>query len=398
MNDYQFKFSLCNLITVVAIIFLIAAPRALAEETKDQKDISELRAGAEKGNAEDQCNLGGAYFKGDGVPKNVVEAVKWWLKSADQGHAVSQSQLGFIYYDGDEGVPKDCAEALKWNNKAAAQGNPDSLAMLGDAYSEGCGVPIDNVKAYAWYNLALAAGDKFAGEAMNLLGQEMTQAQIAKAQLLARGWQAHIKPPEIEGGRKRVDVAEFQKKPEESIQNAGAPDVPTLDARTASSGKETLKSSEGNIQEEQVVRSLAVAVGLRSSKTPSQPYDVQCFFIGRSELTKENFLYNVQHQASSLATDALTFQAPSIEGSNTKKYSIPVSGDFTGATIGGESVSGSFSGTSSSTQKTKGDRFYGWVVRVVSKGTVVRMASNQASLKTLAEKNPTFFDQAAASK
>jgi hypothetical protein len=387
---------LCNLISAVVITFLAADPRALAQESKDKKDILALRLGAENGNAEDQDELGFRYANGDGVPKNVSEAVKWWRKAAEQGQVDSQYMLGATYIDGDEGIPKDYAEALNWNKKAAAKGHAGSLAMLGDTYSEGYGVPKDNVKGYAWYSLAVAAGDESAGKFLNLLEEEMTQAQITEGQRQAKEWQAVINTQKKGGDARTADVSGAKKKADEAIQNTGV-DVPILNARTASSGRKTVKSGGGELEEEQVTRSLSVAVELRTSRVPSQPYEVQCFFIGRSETTKENFLYNVQRRASSAATDALTFQAPSIEGTNTKRYNITVSGDFTGRTTDGDFVRGTYTGTATSTDKTKGDKFYGWIVRVVSQGQIVRIASNQTSLKTLAENNPTGFDKAAAS-
>ena len=45
---------------------------------------------AEQGLASAQFNLGRMYNIGDGVPKDAVEAVKWFRKSAEQGEAVAQ--------------------------------------------------------------------------------------------------------------------------------------------------------------------------------------------------------------------------------------------------------------------------------------------------------------------
>jgi hypothetical protein len=58
--------------------------------------------------------------KGNGVPKDDVEAVKWYRKSAEQGNADAQYNLGVCYEYG-YGVPKDHAEALKWYLKPAEQ-------------------------------------------------------------------------------------------------------------------------------------------------------------------------------------------------------------------------------------------------------------------------------------
>jgi len=34
------------------------------------------------------------FAEGSGVEKSDIEAVKWWRKAADQGHAQAQSSLG----------------------------------------------------------------------------------------------------------------------------------------------------------------------------------------------------------------------------------------------------------------------------------------------------------------
>ena len=59
---------------------------------------------------------------------------------------------------------------------------------LGDMYEKGQGVPQDYVLAHMWLNLAAAQGIEIAGEIRNLLAKNMTPAQIAKAQRLARQW------------------------------------------------------------------------------------------------------------------------------------------------------------------------------------------------------------------
>ncbi len=43
--------------------------------------------------AEAQLELGHIYRKGDGVPKNEAEAVKWYRRAANQGHSIAESWL-----------------------------------------------------------------------------------------------------------------------------------------------------------------------------------------------------------------------------------------------------------------------------------------------------------------
>ncbi|MBN4047955.1 sel1 repeat family protein [bacterium AH-315-O15] len=91
------------------------------------------------------------------VPQDDVEAVRWYRLVADQGHARAQYNLGAMYGSG-RGVPQDFVEAHKWRNLAASRASAEDQTR------------------YAAARDALAA--------------QMTPAQLAEAQKLAREWQA----------------------------------------------------------------------------------------------------------------------------------------------------------------------------------------------------------------
>ena len=117
-----------------------AAPAYSFEQTK---------AMAENGDASAQFDLGNFYFKAT----NLVLAVQWFQKSAQQGLAAAQSQLGIFYQNG-YGVPRDNEQAAKWFSKAAHQGDKVGQTMLGICYDLGQGVPLNEVEAYKWLSLA----------------------------------------------------------------------------------------------------------------------------------------------------------------------------------------------------------------------------------------------------
>jgi TPR repeat protein len=71
-------------------------------------------------------SLGMMYARGEGVPENDVEAVKWWRKAADLGNAEAQYNLGFMYKNGN-GVPQDHAEAYAWFNISAVSYEPAKM-------------------------------------------------------------------------------------------------------------------------------------------------------------------------------------------------------------------------------------------------------------------------------
>ena len=76
-----------------------------------------------------QGQLGGCYFKGTGVPQDDAQAVVWFRKGAEQGHAGAQCNLATCYYRG-QGVPRDEAQAIAWLRKAAEQGDEQAISIL----------------------------------------------------------------------------------------------------------------------------------------------------------------------------------------------------------------------------------------------------------------------------
>ena len=68
---------------------------------------------AEQGDAIAQTSLGVLYERGDGVPQDIKQAVRWYRLAAEQGDAIAQFNLG-IMYDNGRGVSQDYKEAVKW--------------------------------------------------------------------------------------------------------------------------------------------------------------------------------------------------------------------------------------------------------------------------------------------
>ena len=133
-------------------------PAQLARPIPPAFKLGDLLQMAESGNAEAQWALGVVYRRGEGVPRDHAEAVKWYRLAAEQGHARAQNNLGVRYHEG-EGVPKNDAEAVKWYRRAAEQGHATAQYNLGERYSEGGeGVAQDYAEAVKWYRRAAGNG------------------------------------------------------------------------------------------------------------------------------------------------------------------------------------------------------------------------------------------------
>ncbi len=90
-----------------------------------EDDFDAVKKAAELGDVDAQAMLGVMYARGDGVPEDDTEAVRWYRKAAEQGDARAQAMLGVKYSSG-EGVTQDNAEAVRWYRKAAEQGQADA--------------------------------------------------------------------------------------------------------------------------------------------------------------------------------------------------------------------------------------------------------------------------------
>jgi uncharacterized protein len=164
-----------------------------------QEPLNELLAQAERGDATAQSKLGWKYAKGEGVPQDHAEAVKWFRKAADQGNVAAQINLGVSYAKG-EGVPQDYTEAAKWYRKAADQGNGVAQNNLGAMYAQGQGVTQDYTQAYVWFHRAastLSGADReTALKERDLAASRLTPEQLMRAQQMAQDWK-----PTTPGGK-----------------------------------------------------------------------------------------------------------------------------------------------------------------------------------------------------
>jgi len=181
--------------------------------------LRELKASAKQGDTEAQFALSIAYENGEGVPPDSLEAYKWKLAAAEQGHVQAQFQLGKLsekemsieraerwfrkaaeqgnkeaqkrlnviyamgesewqwmgYLRAEEGDPiaqnllgsdyeygtgilKDHSEAFRWKQLSANQGHPNAQYGVGKYYEKGIGVPKDIEEAIRWYRRAAEQG------------------------------------------------------------------------------------------------------------------------------------------------------------------------------------------------------------------------------------------------
>src|SRR5216683_5533443 len=120
----------------------------------------------------------------NGVLEDKSEAVKWYLwylKAAEQGEVLAQTNLARMY-DRGEGVREDQTEAVKWYRKAAELGDSSAQYNLGVMIGTGAGAQRDIVEGYAWVSIAAAAGDADAKQLLTDAARTMTKELIAQGE------------------------------------------------------------------------------------------------------------------------------------------------------------------------------------------------------------------------
>jgi uncharacterized protein len=91
---------------------------------------------ADAGSSEGLHRLALVYAQGEaGQPRNEQRAVELFTKAAELGHRRAQTNLGLLYLRG-QGVPRDLVQARAWLEKAAAGDDPYALYALGRAMEE----------------------------------------------------------------------------------------------------------------------------------------------------------------------------------------------------------------------------------------------------------------------
>jgi S1-C subfamily serine protease len=123
MKRHRLVFTLLLLLT--AAVFQLAA-----QQTEiDQKPVEEVKTKAGAGDADSEFQLGLRYERGEGVPQDFAEAVKWYRKAAEQNLAAAQFNLGVSYVKG-EGVAKNHVKAYMWLLLGAGQGDEDAKGIM----------------------------------------------------------------------------------------------------------------------------------------------------------------------------------------------------------------------------------------------------------------------------
>jgi TPR repeat protein len=158
----------------ILLVCLVLLP-SLTNSQGTEK-FNELRAKAEAGDVSAQFAVGFMYDTGLEVVKNSGEAMRWYQRAAEAGHAGAQNSLGSMFQ-----AEIRYSEALTWYQRAAAQDNAQATNNLAYLYDLGLGVSQDRNEAAKLY---LASANLGWSEAMWNLANMYGAGQLGEVDLV----------------------------------------------------------------------------------------------------------------------------------------------------------------------------------------------------------------------
>ncbi len=75
---------------------------------------------------------------------------------------------------------------MRWYRKTAEQGHKDAQFNLGLMYGQGQGVAQDYIESYAWFNIAASQGTEEASGNRDIVADLLTPDALTKAQELSK--------------------------------------------------------------------------------------------------------------------------------------------------------------------------------------------------------------------
>jgi TPR repeat protein len=137
---------------------LLQNARPIGDPQNPQVDIPSLQEQARRGDARAEYLLGWSYMNGTGVPKNYVEAAKYYRQAAAQASPDAEFSLGYLYEQG-KSVLRDYQQAVVYYTAASRHGHLTAENNLGSMYEFGRGVHKNIRQAERWYRMAAERGD-----------------------------------------------------------------------------------------------------------------------------------------------------------------------------------------------------------------------------------------------
>lgn len=153
-----------------------------------EEEVKWLNKAAQGGSIDALYELGSFYSQSEEY-KDSRKSFDYYMQAAIKGDARAMCSLASIYE-----AREDLHESTRWMIKAAEAGDSASWFYVGHRYQNGKGIPVNFVKAYAWFSISSSEEkerpDSVPRRRLKELSALMTTEQIAEGQKLAEQiWQ-----------------------------------------------------------------------------------------------------------------------------------------------------------------------------------------------------------------
>jgi len=148
---------------------------------------------AQQGYGKAQASLAWMYHTGNGVKRDLQQAIGWYTLAAGQNHAIAQNNLATFYENGLSVIP-DKKAAFDLYKKSAESGYSYAQYNLGRMYAEGLGTPKNIKEAKYWFRSASQHKVKKATEALAILEKKPLIASNSKHKLPVAHAPYHANP------------------------------------------------------------------------------------------------------------------------------------------------------------------------------------------------------------
>ena len=150
-------------------------------------ELQSLEYYASKGDVESQFKLGIIHDDGKRVPRNQTKGLALLQAASEQGAAMASYTLSTILMGRG-----DLQAGFKWMQTAAEQGLANAQGYLALYYSMDKIVPQDDIKAAAWWAVALANECPGGDESLQKILCKLSPSEEAEVRKLAAELNARI--------------------------------------------------------------------------------------------------------------------------------------------------------------------------------------------------------------
>lgn len=168
-----------------------------------------------------------------------------------------------------------------------------------------------------------------------------------------------------------------------------APSAPGLEVRTLSSARRTTvvaAGTDGSFSKD-IDRTALIEIKMTPFSVPKEGFDLEWFFVAKTVTGRERWIFDAGMRHSPSGREKLTVQSGPVQAQSDRRI------DFALRPLRTEEGT-ALAYTSVITDSSSGSRYEGWVVRIKSRGEVLRIEASLSELKALALENPLIFDKA----